>query len=387
MPRAARLLIVATAFAAPLHAAEYTAAGRIGTNGEYDDNVRLVESGETSISGASVAPALRLGYRTPDVTASLDAQLNFARFDESDYDSNDQRMVFDVAKKTPRNELALQAGGVRDSTRTSELEDTGRVSNRAVRREDYWIAPSWLTYLSERNALRFGASFHDVVFDSASYTDYTTAAADATWLHILSPRTTLKLQGYLNRFEANDALDTRSDTAGVLAGADFALTQNLKLSALAGLANVETRYDLPPGAPFADRSDENVTVVDAKLDYTQPRWSLSFNVASQTYPSGDGLVQQRHFARASWSYRISELATLRIGALYGKNESVESRYAIDRDYADADIGIDWRLTQSLFLNARYRYRFQDYDYSVGEADGNAVFLGIRYEPAPKRWSR
>jgi opacity protein-like surface antigen len=251
MSRAARWLIATAVAASPLHAAEYTAAGRIGINGEHDDNVALVERGENAISGVSLAPALRLGYRTPDLTVSLDTQLNFARFDERDYDSSDQRMILDVAKQTPRNELGLQAGGVRDSTRTSELEDTGRVSRRAVRREDYWLAPSWLTYLSERNALRFGASFHDVSYGSRTYTDYTTAGVDLTWLHILSPRTTLKLQGYLNRFDVGDALDTRSDTAGVMAGADFALTENLKLSALAGAAKVETRRDLPPSVPFS----------------------------------------------------------------------------------------------------------------------------------------
>lgn len=387
MSRAARWLIATAVASSPLHAAEYTAAGRIGINGEHDDNVALVERGENAISGVSLAPALRLGYRTPDLTVSLDTQLNFARFDERDYDSSDQRMILDVAKQTPRNELGLQAGGVRDSTRTSELEDTGRVSRRAVRREDYWLAPSWLTYLSERNALRFGASFHDVSYGSRTYTDYTTAGVDVTWLHILSPRTTLKLQGYLNRFDVGDALDTLSDTAGMMAGADFALTENLKLSALAGAAKVETRRDLPPSVPFSRRSNENVTVVDARLDYTQPRWSLSFNVASQTYPSADGLIQQRRFARAAWSYRLSELLTLRLGALYGQNESVERRFRIDRDYADADAGIDWRITQSLYLNARYRYRFQDYDNAPGDASGNAVFFGIRYEPVPKRWSR
>jgi hypothetical protein len=66
---------------------------------------------------------------------------------------------------------------------------------------------------------------------------------------------------------------------------------------------------------------------------------------------------------------------------------VERRFRIDRDYADADAGIDWRITQSLYLNARYRYRFQDYDNAPGDASGNAVFFGIRYEPVPKRWSR
>ena len=137
-PLALIALLVATAAA---NAAEYTAGYRVSMDGEHDDNVRLVEQNAQSISGASIAPGLKLGYRTADVTATLDTKLNFAAYDESAYDSNDQRLQFDVTKTTPRNEFGLQAGMNRDSTRTSELEDTGRVSDEATRHEDYWFSP------------------------------------------------------------------------------------------------------------------------------------------------------------------------------------------------------------------------------------------------------
>ena len=98
-------------------------------------------------------------------------------------------------------------------------------------------------------------------------------------------------------------------------------------------------------------------------------------------------MQTRRSGRLSYSFRISDLATLRLAALYGQNESVDDRVNANRDYADGEAGLDWRISRSWYLTARYRYRFQDYETSPGDADSNALFFGIRYEPVAKRWSR
>ena len=388
MARRLPALIALLAASHAVQAAEYTAGYRVSVDGEHDDNVRLTEQDTQSISGASIAPGLKLGYRTADVTATLDTRLNFATYDESAYDSNDQRLQFDVNKTTPRNEFGLQAGMNRDSTRTSELEDTGRVSDEATRHEDYWFSPRWLTYIGKRDALQFGASAHDVSYDSRSYIDYTTGQGDITWLHILTPRTTLKLQAYFNRYEADNLLSTETDSTGLMAGGDYEVSKNLKLSGLVGISNVESNYDVPQGFPFVvNDSSDDVWVADTTLEYTQPRWKLALNLASQTFPSGDGYVQKRDYGRLSYSFRITDMATLRLAALYGQNESVDDRANVNRDYADGEAGLDWRINRSWYLTARYRYRFQDHETSPGDADSNAVFFGIRYEPTTKRWSR
>ena len=114
---------------------------------------------------------------------------------------------------------------------------------------------------------------------------------------------------------------------------------------------------------------------------------MALNLASQTFPSGDGYVQTRDSGRLSYSFRISDMVTLRLAALYGQNESVDERANVNRDYADGEAGLDWRINRSWYLTARYRYRFQDYETSPGDADSSAVFFGIRYEPTTKRWSR
>ena len=363
--------------------AQYTSMLNMTVGFEHDDNVRLNEGDEESISGYTLLPEFRLAYETKTFNASLGGKFVFAEFDEEQYNSEDQRLVFRLDKITQVSEFNFEAGINRDSTRTSEILDTGLISEESVRREDAWLSPGWEYRFNQRHSMELIAYARTVDYKTADYADYDYLQLEGSWIYALNLKTNFRAQLLTGDFETDESQPVESDVDSFKIGADSLLTKNLEFEALLGIADVETDYNLVGTSPF----DDEVFVFETSLVYTQPSYLVSLEVAKELSPSGNGYLQQSERAELRYKYDLSERSNLQLRTLVGRRESPDNRIDDEREYTDSYISWTYRMFPSWYLSTRYRYRTQDRERIDSSAESNAVFLAVEYRPGLKRWSR
>ncbi|OUS12723.1 hypothetical protein A9Q89_04805 [Gammaproteobacteria bacterium 53_120_T64] len=369
-----------------VNAAEYSATAQIEAGLETDNNVRLVPDDEDAISGYRLSPDFTGRVLTPTLDAKFSLLLDLDRFDDSAYDTDDQDLKLSLKRQWQTDEFGVSGGLKRDSTRTSELQDTGRISNQTVRKETASVSPYWLHTLDQRHSVRADFSYQDVEYASNNYSDYEAMAASFSWLYQLTERTALQLQFHGSNFETDGVFQSvESDAFGLRAGFETAITERLQLNVLAGASRVDTSY-LTTLANVSD-DQSTATFVDAKLNYSSERSRWGVQLSSDATPSGDGYLRVNNRISTNWVYQLSPYMETTLQILYGENESLDDRIQDQRDYANIEASVRYRLSPKWNIIARYRHRQQDRENQAGAAESDALFLTLRYYPSEMTWSR
>lgn len=379
-------LLTGLAFSAPLAASEYGFEYGVEAGYEYNDNVRLTPDDEVDISGGVVRLPVTLTQRNERLETSLAGELSFSRYDEDDYDSDDQDLQGKVAYELERGEVEGYAGYTRDSTRTSEFLDTGVVGLNAIRRERATVGGSGSYLFTAKNGIIGGVDYSDVDYDSLAYQDFKFLTGYGGWLHEWTESTQLRLQAYANRFENTGLTEIEADGLGLQAGFDSTLSETLDVSLLLGWANVDTEYS--SSLPVVPEDDETDTfLLEGALTYRQERYEIEANVLSEPRPSASGTVVEDRSLRLNYRYKVTERSRLDLGVIVGQRSELDDRLSNDRDLAQFRVRADYRFSRSWYLSGRYIYSYQDRERLDGDAMSNAVFLSVIFQPEKTVWSR
>ena len=373
-------------------ATEYSLSARADAGVEADNNIRLAPNNEDAVTGYHFSPTLLARVADRDFEASADLDLDFSRFDDSTYDSDDQNLALRFVKQMRTAEYGISAVFKRDSTRTSELEDTGRFTQQATRKEQTTFTPYWTQQLNERNALRVDATLGDTEYESNNFSDSEFESASLTWLYQLTERTGLQLQLYGSSYETTSFRELESESLGVRAGFETALTERLQLNVLAGVSRVDTEYEstfsIGPLAIVSGSDDRGTaTFLDAELAYRSERSRWALEIGTDAMPSGDGYLRTNHRVGASWDYQLTDRIDTSIRGQVGRSESLDDQIEDERDYLSAEASLSYRLTPTWNITAKYRHREQDRDIVGDSAESDAVFFTLRYIPVDMTWSR
>lgn len=358
--------------------AAYSASYVLETGFEANDNVRLVASDETDLQGFYISPTVTFAVDTPTLSAALDTRLDFSRFNEEAYDSEDQALKGKGRYLFERGQFDVDAAFVRDSTRTSELLDTGRIGLEAVRKENFAAGGGFLYQLDERNALQLAGNYSEVSYQSADFQDYQVTGGSLAWVHAYSERMQVQTVLYGSHYETDEAIPVEYDTYGARLGLDAEISEKLTLSVSGGSAHVDT--DQGGG-------DSNSFIVDASLKYVAPRYQLGLKLARANDPSGDGTLKETDRLVADYLYRLDERSQISSAATLLQSGSVDQGVNDQRDYASLKVGYNYLLTEALTLIAEYSYQYQDRESDSASANANAIYVRLRYQPTAETWSR
>jgi hypothetical protein len=363
-------------------AADYSTYFYLDLNYEHDNNIGLRDTNPTAISGYNISPGMGLSYRRDTFKAALDTTLNFAEFDKDQYNSDDQHLELDLEKKSTKNLFQFDTGIHRDSSRTAELLDTGRVTDKAVRRESVWLRPSWLYSFDSKNSVQLSTHLQDVEYQSDNFVDYRYGQLDLSWIYSLRPRTSLHLQAFGSQFKNDRLLGVDSETFGLGVGGRTALSQNLTLHGLVGMTKVGADYsndeplDGAVNQPFNDRG----YVLDANLVYRHQRHRWALALVSDTQPSGNGYEQRSERLSLLYRNQLKQRLEFIVRAIYGENESQDDAIDDARTYSRLETGLKYRLSKTWSLEGRYRALSQDQQHVSGDARSSAVFFTLSYKP-------
>lgn len=404
-------LAAALALPGAAFATDYSLGGTLRVDAYHDDNIRLLEENGPSAFGQTIAPTIKAAATSERFEASLDTQLRFLRFNRSELDSDDQTLQGNLLWRAERSESRLMARWIRDSTLTSEQLDSGRVGD-ASRRETYLIQPSWTYYLTERNLLTVSGFYNDSDYRDDAFVDYQYLQASLRWTHILSERVHFLMQALYSEYQSADrdfptfrqSYSQQNNDTGLQIGGQYRWSENLTATALIGQSRSKQRYDVddPIGycrsflAPFAplcqlEDSENDLSTLDASLNWNTERNQLTVNATRSTQPSSDGQVLEATQLHTNWVYRFWEHGDLVVNLTVGRHtaaggdQSVSARS--ERDFGYASLGYRHQLSETWSLSTTYQYRYQDYEVRPTSAESHRLSLGITYQPRERHWSR
>jgi hypothetical protein len=388
---AAACLAAALAACPDARAAEWYQEGEFGQIFSYDDNIGLEgwggESGSGKTSGVQSTSSIQLnsGVRTPATELSLTSLFTFNAFPgNSELDSNDQYFALQGKKIGERWSAGLAARYVRDTSRTSDVTETGNFILQNKRRNFVSIAPSLgygVTHLDQFNLTPFYNYSH---YGTDIFPDVTTYGVAAGWAHDLNQRT--KLTTTASAARASSRTEDSTYYA-VLFGATHEFSESLKGSLAVGPSVANTGSG--SGGSTNERSSGSGTVagyaIDAKLSYAfQKRLTFEGAVGRGLTPStSTGELNEDTTLTIRSSYELYPRVFLETPIFYLHRDQVGSGSGQttigtqSRDYASIEPTVRWRIYRDWDLSVGYSFQWQSID--GGDAFGNAVFASLTYD--------
>jgi len=410
-------------------ATDYLIDFDVNTNGVYDDNFRLTDGDEITLSGAEVAPKLLFGASTEQQKFNFASRLRSARYDDDQFDTDDQFATIDYSYQFERSSVGLNADFVRDSTNTSEIVSSGRISNQAERHTRYALSPSWTYALNESNSLTLNARYSKDNYDGRGYIGYDNLQSNLDWNYLINERWSLMARASFSRFETEDrsfflpyyiiidfgggpqaipigiteqSSATTTKSNGALLGVKYIWSEQQTLTLLVGSSHQKTEYSLKDpegicGQYFSalcvreNQSGSSLTL-DGSWTWQSERNQLELSATKSTQPTSDGEAVDQSQLTGSWRFSLTELQKLAVILQAVRNRELSDsdanvRSALNRDYESATIEYAYQLTEYWSVNASYRYRTQEYPDFDNSASGQTVSLGVRYHPQQWHWSR
>jgi len=354
----------------------------------YDDNIGLSLTKDKVVSDTSFESSIfaNAGVRTPNLNIQLDSRFDFSVFvNEDQLNSNDQYITLGSDYQYGRSTWGIQGDFVNDTSRTSDVDNSGLFILDNIRRNVYRAGPTWSYQVSPRDTVDTSATFTRVNYPSGKLRDYDQISGNVSYAHVLTPRTQLlgSLDAYY--YDSNKFGSLDNQFVGLLLGASHALTETVHVSALVGPRVISQEFRGPSDTSSEDSTDVGY-IADVTLNY-QPTERTFFETqyTRTTEPnSSTGALLNTDEFRLYGRYNLLEKVAIDLTARYFMQDSPtnvsEDR---SRQFVSFQPGVRWRLLKELSLNCFYRFRWQKYDKLRSEdgtqGDSNAVFARLSYD--------
>lgn len=381
-------------------AADVYVLPEIDLRAEYNDNFGLSTEDDidTDASGFIADAQALIGIATPRGETTLRPRLRLQEFPDADSRKDIEKLkpvevFFDVRSRyaTERSVFSMLASySLQDSynadTTTGAFDpldpDLGTDPDSATvkvgeTRTAFNFQPTYEYSLSERTRIGARAEWESARYESdgvESRTDYDFLQFDGFVAWQLSPVSELSAGGYVSKYEATDD-SVETDAYGAEIGYRY------RWSDVTGIQAVlfYEKNDVTNYVPF--QSDESTSGVGGRLTAYWERevsqWRMS--VSHQFLPSGDGGKSEVDEFRLQYERNLTDRLTFSgAGRLESRNAITSINTGNDRDFARADLSLQYMLTPTWFLRGGYAYIWQDREVDPSDADNNQVFVSVGY---------
>jgi hypothetical protein len=373
MGAAASISMLACCFGTVI-AAEWSITSTLNQRFVADDNIQMQSGDASETFGSTTSPESRYRYRSPALDLNVFGRFDFARFNDSLYNREDQTLRSVSSYETTRSIWGLNADLERDSTRTSEVTDTGNFQSIATRLL-YRVNPSYTFQLSQRDQIRLDVGYADVSYDTNSLTDYQYYSSTAGWARVLSPATSVRLFG--NAARQDTEIGVKSDSFAVQAEVTHFFSPRLETTASVGPSYASTKSSTAKNTSIGVR-------FSAQLKYVlDEQTSMTASASQSVDPSGGGSSRDRLVFGLSADHRFLPRLSFALSAsLQDDSDPTGNNPASDRTYYSVSPSVRWRIAREWDLSASYRYRRQELG-SGTDAESNAAVVSLNFHP--KAW--
>ncbi len=372
-----------------VEATEWYARGSLSQQGSFNDNFSLETRSDDADSEwqSNSSLSLNVGGRTPNLEVQLNSVLDYAYFPEtSSLNSFDQAFNLNTTYQLERATLGLGADFVRDTTRTSDQEDTGLLIDENKRRELYRVGPNWAYQLSPLDSVNMYGDYTSVTRGTKELDSYSQFSGGFGWTRQLTARTQIQARFSGFHFNTGARGDRSTTLLGFEIGGTHDFSERLQASFFGGprYAWLDGTVRFGPQGMRQRVSDNDVSagyLLNANVRYQAgERTALRAEASRDVTPSSTtGIIRQTTSFGLFFDHQLLEKVATDISARYSIQENVAGPRDLRRDYANVSPGVRWRISEDLSLRCSYRFRWQKYDESGETANSNAVFATLTYE--------
>ena len=338
----------------------------------YDDNVQFrgdddfIHKISPSIALSAVSELTELQFSTEIDIIEYQNNGNLSSVDQ-------YYQALGGLKLEERVELDLAASYVKDTTFSSELEETGIVV-RATDRTAAAVNPVATFWLRPRDRMQLYYRYEDTSYDSDNFRDYTVHTLRSAWLHELKDeKTTLGFIVGASRVDFGDTVDNPNedrtdDTIGAGVQVDHWFSERFIVNLKAGVRR--TKSDIDGG----DNNTDTGFVGDLAARWISERSSLSARVNHNVVPSAAGQLVNRTRVNLGLDYRFTEKFRGNLTGRYRRSESLDGNESINT--FGVGPSLRYQLSRNLGLSLTYSYTKTDQDRDDDER--NRIFLQLRW---------
>ena len=235
--------------------------------------------------------------------------------------------------------------------------------------------------ISERNSFRFESRFIDVSYTgdetrTSDRSDCADALFAAGIVRNLDEQNSVTARLRVSQFEA-EANQNVTDTVAVEGTFSRPLSPLWSMDLGVGVQRSDYSF-VDDDGELIDNADTNYAI-DLTLRNRTERTTQNFTIRRTMNPNSLGFLVERN----EFQYFVSRLMTQRVTGTIGirltESRTLDNVKADnDRDYARAQIGVEWAITQRWNLRGEYIYTFQEFSGQARDTDSNAFLVGISY---------
>ncbi len=362
---------------------------RVDMETSYEDNTLLLSSGAEGTLHQRVSPAISIEWKTSDVELNTELLLDWHKFSGdgredsagTDLDSFDQNLSGGLSFRDARQELGFTWNLARDTTRSSELTDSGLLAGDVERRSAN-INAKWDYDLTALDQISLTGDGKIVKFDTSNFTNSKTYDVSGRYSRKLAPTETAGLFLDAVYFDPDSGSESSStslifDPDSVSEGSSTSLSLNIFWAKeLTQLLSVS----LTGGISYTSGSDNSLGFVsDSSLEWTPSRSSTISATYSKSFePSSVGALLGSQDISIVFHHILTREVELDVGLIWQDRTEAGADTGSGRTYYSLRPSISWRPSRDWVFSLSYERQSQEFGEAAGKASSNAVFLRLEY---------
>ncbi len=357
---------------------------------EYNDNPLLSNTLITETSSAVTQAGFNVGVR--DQSRMLQLSPRFRSSDYSDdalaLDRDDGYLDVKSRINTLRSEFRIDLSYADESTRTSELFDTGQLQVR-IPVTRLTVRPAWDYLVSQNNTLRISASNQRTEYDEGELNglfDYHYDQLGVVWEQqrggAARAINTIYAGVFWSEYDVGSVasffIANRSQTQGVHLGYTHYYTPFLSFNVQIGMRETDFTFNLSGQALTTEDRGETLSV-SAKQVFAKSQ--LTATAMRSIIPSSAGTLSERDEVVGRYRYDLSSGLSLQCSFRWFENRFLQDFVTAlreeQRQYEAFDVGLNWHFSPVWSLHSSVRVNAQQYDDNES-TDSTRVLLSLRY---------
>ncbi len=349
----------------------------VNTSLVFDDNIRFSTTDAQSSTGLAANAGVVISNETDAVKTRVEPRVSYRSYaEDSDLNSFDQYLSLSTTSFGERSDLGLDLSFANDSTRTSELEDSG-ITFINKRRTYFSMAPSWRYLLTQLTSVKVRYRFEGSQYEDSGengLNDFENQNATVDFERRLSEESDFVVRGYYQRYKVLE-LTNKASSLGLELGYKKRFSPRLEGGFFVGGVNTESTTEGKD-----DTSSGGSGSVSLIYKGETARYSGKYRLG--VVPSSTGVVYLQNRISASVDSRINEKLSWKLSALAQNRETLsDNATQSDRLYYSVSPSISWRMKKDWRLQARYTFAAEDRNDDSGTANRNQVYVGVEYRKA------
>lgn len=357
------------------NAAQWRNEPFVSSSLRYDDNVKFVTTDAQSSVGTIVDVGISLVNESEVTKTVFQPRATFSGYSsEGDLNSADQFLDFLTSLNGERSYLSFAVNFARDSSVTSELEDTGIVT-AAVRRNYLNVSPRWEYRFSGKSSLQFGYHYRSVGWEDSAVSGLEDNNIDEAWgayKQRLSEHDDLALKLYQAQFESPES-GFDSTTTGAELGfvRRFSEVNRVEL----GVGGWNADLNSPNGSSESDSGGS----ISGALVHQDETTTYKLSLSQLVVPSSSGQIRQDRRLNAFYDYKFNPRLHWGLDGLYIQTEKIGSSATdSDRNYFTLRPFLAWEWKPKVTLSGSVRISTQDLVDKDETSGRNELLVTISY---------